>query len=119
MPTTCKPLCPAVLQATLSGIKCPHIARAWRNRSNVTQCDWARLCRNIFGVLPIVELHQRTACIYAACGWYAHRAGSDTFDGAIVPAKGWELIAILIEDFLIDPPDQALSRFAWEIKHHA
>jgi hypothetical protein len=107
---------PAVLQATLGGIKCPHMVRAWRNRSNVTQCNWARLCRDIFGELTLVELHRRAAFVYAACSWYTRRAGSDTFDGATVPAKGWELIATLAEDFGVAPPDEALGRGAWEAK---
>lgn len=114
---------PAILQAILGGVKCPRMARAWRNRSPVTQCDWARRCRELFcggetlGEISLGELHAKAACVYAACGWYCYRAGTDTFDGTMVMARGWELIATLAEDFLIMPPDQALGRYAWELRH--
>lgn len=114
---------PAILQAVLGGIKCPHIARAWRNRSIVTQCRWATLCRELFcggatlGEISLSELHVKAACVYAACSYYAERAGNRNFDGCTIPTRGWELIATLAEDFLIIPPDRALSRGAWEARH--
>lgn len=105
----------AALQAAIGGVKCSRMARAWRNRSNETQGNWARLCRDIFNDTTLTELHRRAACVYAACSWYTCRVGSDTFDGATIPAKGWELIVSLVEDFLTTPPDRALDRGAWEI----
>lgn len=113
---------PATLQAVLGGVKCPRMARAWRNRSPVTQCHWARLCRELFGELPLGELHVKAAAVYAACSYYAcrtyaEREGGNEFDSCTVPSRGWELIATLAEDFLIVPPDRALGRAAWEARH--
>jgi len=114
---------PAILQAVLGGVKCPRMARAWRNRSNVTQCDWAHRCRELFcgretlGEISLGELHVKAAAVYAACSYYAERGGGNEFDGRTVPPRGWELIATLAEDFLIVPPDRALGRWAWEARH--
>ncbi len=113
---------PAILQATLGGVKCPRMARAWRNRSYATQCNWARRCRELFSELPLAELHVKAAAVYAACSYYAcrcydEREGGNEFDGRTVPPRGWELIATLAEDFLIVPPDRALSRGTWEARH--
>jgi hypothetical protein len=107
---------PTILQAVLGGVKCDRMASAWRNRSNVTQCDWAYRCRELFGDIPLGELHTKAACVYAACGWYANGRGSDIFDGANVPARGWILIAVIAGDFLIDPPDKAMGRWTWETR---
>ncbi len=119
---------PAILQAVLGGVKCPRMARAWRNRSPVTQCYWARRCRELFcggetlGEISLSELHVKAAAVYAACSFYAcrcyaERKGGNEFDGSTVPPRGWELIATLAEDFLIVPPDRALGRWAWEARH--
>ena len=46
----------------------------------------------------------------------AWRGESYTFDGATVPTRGWELIAVLTEEFLTAPPEQALDRGEWEAR---
>lgn len=107
----------ATLQAVLGGVTCPRMARAWRNRSPVTQCDWARHCLELFDNITLDELPVKAAAVYAACSYYAERAGNSEFDGGTVPPRDWELIVTLTDDFLSVPPDRALGRPAWEARH--
>lgn len=105
----------ADFQAALAGVACPKMRRSWRNRSNVVQWHWVGYARIILG--PDATRHdcyRLGACLYVACGWYAARAGSDTFNSDTVPPRGWDLIRAMTEDFLAAPPDRALTRGAWE-----
>lgn len=86
----------------LEGVACPKMRRAWRNRSNVVQWHWVGYARTILGSnAALVDVWRLGACLYVACGWYAARSGSDTFNATTVPPRGWELIRAMTEDFLV------------------
>lgn len=107
----------------LTTVTCPKMRRAWRNRSNVTQWEWCDRARRILGESVDAlgtdapqYVAKFAACLYVACGWYASRCGSEVFDGATVPPQGWNLIQAMTEDFVVSPPDRALTRGAAETK---
>lgn len=108
---------PVVLRAVLTHVRHPKMRRAWRNRSNVTQWHWVWYVYSILrqsGPDSGIDAWHLAACLYVACGWYAARSGSATFDGANVTMRGWLLIGLMVDDFLECPPDRALTRRAWE-----
>jgi len=108
---------PVTLRKILGSVTHPRMCRAWRNRSNVTRWQWEAFARQVLeesGPGSGIDFRKLAACLYVACGWYAARSGSDTFDGAAVPTRGWLLIGLMTEDFLECTPDRALTRGAWE-----
>jgi hypothetical protein len=110
-----------IYQEVLGTIVCRKMRRAWRNRSNVTQGEWCGYARQILGESTDAlgtdapkYTAKFAACLYVACGWYAARCGSEVFDGTTIPPQGWNLIQAMTEDFIVSPPDRALTRGAWE-----
>ena len=109
------PFDPDRLQVILGGIACPKMRRAWRNRSNVTHWQWVAYARELQGADANQDrIWKIAACLYVACGWYASRSGSETFDGSAILTRGWALIGLLTEDFYHNLPDRAMTRGQWE-----
>ena len=79
--------------------KCPRMARAWRNRSPVTQWEWVAHARGILGPEASLQaIWHFAACLYVACG-------PDDFDSA---TADWERIKVKVVEYLFNKPTKAM-----------
>jgi hypothetical protein len=99
--------------AVLAGMECGKMARAWRSRSGTTRGKWFKAARMLTGERDNERL---ASCLYVACGWYAMRCGSYTFDGVGISPRGWRVIKAMTADFVAMKPAKAMGRGEWEAR---
>ncbi len=107
---------PADIQDVLQTAVCPHMARAYRNRSVITRRQWTAYADALlnFEWKRITDLWRLGGCLYAACSDYTRTRDEAEFVGANLTSTDYEVIAILLKHFLLDPPDYAIMRGEWD-----
>lgn len=82
------------------------MARAWRNRSNVTRWAW-EACAAKLGDRQIASV------LYAAC---SDLSPDGQFDPSTWTPVIWGSLSHLVEEYQTNRPDKALSRFEFELR---
>jgi hypothetical protein len=103
--------------ALLVDMDCSKMSRAWRSRTGRTRGKWIDAVIMLLCPEKGESIEGVAACLYVACGWYAMRCGSYTFNGSAVPPSGWRVIAAMTVDFMAMKPAKAMGRGEWEASH--
>ena len=100
------------LQALFAGFVCDKMARAWRNRSLITQGWWLNIARTMLGAGAEEDaVWKRAAALYTACGEYTPANG--VFQADILEPVAWKFIAYAAVGYTLHPPVKALSMYAY------
>ena len=105
---------PVKLQAALATMVCPRMARAYRNRTFVTQNQWRGYAQRLVGNSMGSNWHEYDAlgrALYATCAMFLHTDG--TFHG---DAKGidWVYFCDWLQRNRATPPNSAWTHAQYE-----